>query len=287
MKRATIWTLAIVIILAIGGVFWGVKMNKGNQQQNQYQTAMNEGKQLAQKKKYDEAANRFDQAYQLKQTTEAKAYGDQARKLDRADSDGIAGDYDQAMTQAKQAGQVDHGYQVMTKEAHNLYETLEDVQDNYEHEIKPLYEQGQTAAKHHDYSQAIDDYQRILKLPYINFKYYAHAKKQAKNALAQAKRQKAAQKDEQKADKSKEAKTGDSGKAGTTGAGKMGDHTVNGKTVDASQIAAIRKQVGKLGYEPTSWSPQDLIDLYRQAASRGHKSISTISKSDVEKFLKP
>lgn len=68
-----------------------------------------------------------------------------------------------------------------------------------------------------------------------------------------------------------------------TGAGAMGDHKVNGKTVASSQISQLRKKVGSLGYDSSSWSPQDLIDLYRKS---GHSDPNQITKNDIKSYLK-
>lgn len=76
------------------------------------------------------------------------------------------------------------------------------------------------------------------------------------------------------------------GNAGKQGAGKMGDHTVNGKTVQDDTLAAIKKQLNALGFDANSWSPQDMIDLYRYANRNGTTSPEAITKDEVNAYLK-
>lgn len=76
------------------------------------------------------------------------------------------------------------------------------------------------------------------------------------------------------------------GNAGKQGAGKMGDHTVNGKEVDQETIENVKKKLKSLGYNPASWSPQDIINLYRYASNQGHDTPDKITKDDVNGYLK-
>lgn len=283
MKRSLIWTIVIIVLACLGGAFfWARQQNTKNTNDSQYASYLNSGKKAAQEKKYDQAASDFKNAYQIKHTVQARAYQRQANNLSDANSDGIAGEYDDAIQAAVKAKDNDNGYSVMNEAARDLKHTLLDVKDNYENEIKPIFNQASDNEDKGNYSEAIDNYKEVLKLPYVNYKFYAAPKKKAQNGID---RDRSAQKqnDEDKQDDAdKKAAKSDKHKAGA-----MGDHTVNGQTVTNSDIAALRKRVGQLGYEASSWSPQDLVDMFRQAASRGHNSPSEISKSDVESFLKP
>lgn len=78
----------------------------------------------------------------------------------------------------------------------------------------------------------------------------------------------------------------DTGNAGKQGAGKMGDHTVNGKTVQDDTLAAIKKQLNVLGFDANAWSPQDMINLYRYANQQGTTSPAAITKDEVNAYLK-
>ncbi|KRL87237.1 SpoIIIAH-like family protein [Lactobacillus kalixensis] len=77
----------------------------------------------------------------------------------------------------------------------------------------------------------------------------------------------------------------DTGNAGKQGVGKPGDHTVNGKTVDQDTIINMRDKLKSLGFNEQAWSPQDIIDLYRFATSRGHSDPDQLTKQDVEAYL--
>lgn len=78
----------------------------------------------------------------------------------------------------------------------------------------------------------------------------------------------------------------DTGNAGKHGEGKMGNHKVNGKTVQPSTLYQIGKRLNDIGYDANSWSPQDMIDLYRYAHQQGTTSPREITKTEVEHYLK-
>ena len=77
----------------------------------------------------------------------------------------------------------------------------------------------------------------------------------------------------------------DTGNAGKQGVGKPGDHTVNGKEVSQDTIINMKDKLKFLGYNPASWSPQDIIDLYRFATNRGHSDPDQLTKQDVQDYL--
>lgn len=79
--------------------------------------------------------------------------------------------------------------------------------------------------------------------------------------------------------------TGNAGKV-KNGAGAMGDHKVKGEEVTQPTIDAIKKRMDSLGYNSSAWSPQDVINMYRKAADNGHDSVDSITKEDIESYLK-
>lgn len=87
-------------------------------------------------------------------------------------------------------------------------------------------------------------------------------------------------------DHSSDSSSADTGNAGKTGAGKKEDQTVNGKKVDQDTIENIKSRLNQLGYNANSWSPQDIINLYRYASNQGHTDPEQISKHDIESYLK-
>lgn len=280
MKRFWIWLIALLALAGVGGGYWYSQQPWPVQTSDQYQTYLKNGQKAARQKHYAQASSAFRAAYRIKPTSYARTCKQQAQNLQAANRQGLAGNYDLAIS-ASQKAQAESGYAVMRQEAQNLEKTLKDVQDNYENEIKPLFNQASDNEDQGNYEEAIDNYRQILKLPYINYKFYGKWKRQAQDKI-QADKDQRQKTDRDQQDKGSQPKT----KKGHV-AGAMGNHQVNGKSVTNDQISQLRKRVGQLGYEPTSWSPQDLIDLYRQAASHGRNSISAITKKDVEDFLKP
>ena len=89
---------------------------------------------------------------------------------------------------------------------------------------------------------------------------------------------------EEKTQSSKQS-TGNAGKV-KKGAGAMGDHKVKGEEVTQPTIDAIKKRMDSLGYNSSAWSPQDVINMYRKAADNGHDSVDSITKEDIQSYLK-
>lgn len=292
MKKSTIWTIVAVVIIAIGGgVFYATQKANSNQVDASYNSAMQQGKDAVADKNYAKASSAFDKALGIKKTAQAKAYKGQADNMLSAISATKKGKYDDALTTVNNVVAANNGYATLTKQGRKLKTTIKDVQDNYENEIKPIFDNAKQAENGKQYLQAADQYQKVLDLPYINGQYYAKYKKQAKKGVD--KNKKLADENDNGAgaltrsyrSSSNSAKQNqDTGNAGKTGEGAVGNHKVHGKTVTNSQIIQLRKRVTKLGYDGMSFSPQDLIDLYRKS---GRSKPSKITKSDVAEYLKP
>lgn len=301
MKKTTIGIIAAVIILAIGGgAFYATKQSNNNQVTASYNKAITSGQKAVKAKNYATASDKFADALAIKKTTQAAAYKKQTDHMLSAIKTATAGKYAQALAQANSVINQNSGYQVLSSQGRQFKKAITEVQDNYEHEIKPLLTAAKEAMTKKQYQLASDHYQTVLDLPYINGKYYAKYQEQAQDKLKAA--QKAAKTDNGTSStqgygvKSSQSKTnnagntsnnsnvGQTGNAGKTGEGAMGNHKVHGKTVTANQIAQLRKHVTKLGFDGMSWSPQDLIDLYRNSKQT---SPNKITKNDVQKYLKP
>lgn len=294
MKKSTIWTIVAVVIIAIGGgVFYATQKSNSNQVDASYNSAMQQGKDAVADKNYSKASSAFDKALGIKKTAQAKAYKSQADNMLSAISATKDGKYDDALTNVNNVVTANNGYATLTKQGRKLKTTIKDVQDNYENEIKPIFDNAKQAENDKQYLQAIDQYQKVLDLPYINGQYYAKYKKQAKKGVDKNKKLAdendngagALTRSYRSSSNSNSAKQNqDTGNAGKTGEGAVGDHKVHGKTVTNNQISQLRKRVTKLGYDGMSFSPQDLIDLYRKS---GRSKPSKITKSDVADYLKP
>ncbi|MDO4912468.1 MAG: hypothetical protein Q3960_02815 [Lactobacillus sp.] len=283
MKKSTLIGIVVVIIAILCGGFYFISNQLSNNQiQARYTSAMSAGKSAVEQKDYDQAKSDFTKAYAIKNTDEASAYASQAGNMSDAESDIKEAQYDDAINELNAVIDQAHGYDVMVSQAKSLKRTINEVKDNYTNQIKPLLDKAQQAETDKDYSSEVDYFKQVLALPYINGKYYKEYKQEATNGLEQAQ---ALLKNQQKSKKTSSAEE-DTGTAGTTGAGAMGDHKVNGKTVKESTIDAIRKRITALGYDGSSWSPQDIIDLYRQAYANGHKTADSITADDINAWLK-
>lgn len=310
MKKSTIWSIIVVAVLALGGA--GVYFYSSQQKQSQEQAAnssysshMQAGKEAVKAKKYSQAADEFDQAYQAKATVQAKNYKAQAENL--ADSIKLAKTtvkYVSALNLAQKAQEQNGGYSVMTSQAKKLVKQLKAVKDNYDSEIKPLLNKAAKAMEDSDYDSAVSTYSRILDLPYINGAYYAKVRSNVKDLLkeAKSKQDESSSSSENSSSSSSDSSSKSSSKASSSsssaassassssnqaeGSGTSNNDKVGGSTVTSRDIQQIRTQLDNLGESTAGWSPQDLINLFNYAYQQGHTTIDSITKDDVEGYLK-
>lgn len=306
MKKSTILSIIVVAVLALGGA--GAYFYSSQQKQSQEQTAnssysshMQAGKEAVKAKKYSQAADEFDQAYQAKATAQAKNYQAQAENL--ADSVKLAKTtvkYASALNLAQKAQEQNGGYSVMTSQAKKLVKQLKAVKDNYDSEIKPLLNKAAKAMEDSDYDSAVSAYSSILDLPYINGAYYTKVRSDVKDLLKEAKSK---QEDSSSSSESsssasssksssKESSSSSSSAASSSssnqaeGSGTSNNDKVGGSTVTSRDVQQIRNQLDNLGESTAGWSPQDLINLFNYAYQQGHTTIDSITKDDVEGYLK-
>lgn len=306
MKKSTILSIIVVAVLALGGA--GVYFYSSQQKQSQEQTAnssysshMQAGKEAVKAKKYSQAADEFDQAYQAKATAQAKNYQAQAENL--ADSVKLAKTtvkYASALNLAQKAQEQNGGYSVMTSQAKKLVKQLKAVKDNYDSEIKPLLNKAAKAMEDSDYDSAVSAYSSILDLPYINGAYYAKVRSDVKDLLKEAKSKQedssssseSSSSDSSSKSSSKESSSSSSSAASSSssnqaeGSGTSNNDKVGGSTVTSRDVQQIRNQLDNLGESTAGWSPQDLINLFNYAYQQGHTTIDSITKDDVEGYLK-
>lgn len=310
MKKSTIWSIIVVAVLALGGA--GVYFYSSQQKQSQEQAAnssysshMQAGKEAVKAKKYSQAADEFDQAYQAKATVQAKNYQAQAENL--ADSIKLAKTtvkYVSSLNLAQKAQEQNGGYSVMTSQAKKLVKQLKAVKDNYDSEIKPLLNKAAKAMEDSDYDSAVSTYSRILDLPYINGAYYAKVRSNVKDLLkeAKSKQDESSSSSENSSSSSSDSSSKSSSKASSSsssaassassssnqaeGSGTSNNDKVGGSTVTSRDVQQIRTQLDNLGESTAGWSPQDLINLFNYAYQQGHTTIDSITKDDVEGYLK-
>lgn len=309
MKKSTIWSIVVVAVLALGGAgaYFYSSQHKQSQEQaasSSYSSHMQAGKEAVKAKKYSQAADEFDQAYQAKATAQAKNYQAQAENL--ADSVKLAKTtvkYASALNLAQKAQEQDGGYSVMTSQAKKLVKQLKAVKDNYDSEIKPLLNKAAKAMEDGDYDSAVSTYSSILDLPYINGAYYAKVRSNVKDLLKEAKSKQedassssesssSASSDSSSKSSSKESSSSSSSAASSSssnqaeGSGTSNNDKVGGSTVTSRDVQQIRTQLDNLGESTAGWSPQDLINLFNYAYQQGHTTIDSITKDDVEGYLK-
>lgn len=299
MKKSTLVAIATVIILAVlgGGIFFANRQAKQGRTNAAYNSAMTDGKTAVVQKHYDAAMAAFNQAYSIKATPLANIYASQAEHMATATADLKRGAYQLALSAIKRVLAPANGYSLLRQQARALKRSVLSAQDNYEHEIKPLMQNALKAENKGSYQAAVGYYQQVLALPYITGsayqRYLAEAKQGLKDAKSQANSNDASDSSssnsssssakntkKQKIARNKQPKTPVEGKGAAAG-----NQKVQGKTVDSSTVEAIRKQLNQLGFYANSWSPQDIINLYRQAAANGHTQPSQITAEDVRNWL--
>ncbi|MBW9308382.1 hypothetical protein EBB69_04995 [Lactobacillus delbrueckii] len=309
MKKSTIWSIVVVAVLALGGAsaYFYSSQQKQSQEQtasSSYSSHMQAGKEAVKAKKYSQAADEFDQAYQAKATAQAKNYQAQAENL--ADSVKLAKTtvkYDSALNLAQKAQERNGGYSVMTSQAKKLVKQLKAVKDNYDSEIKPLLNKAAKAMEDGDYDSAASTYSSILDLPYINGAYYAKVRSNVKDLLKEAKSKqedsssssessssssssKSSSKESSSSSSSAASSSASSSSNQAEGSGTSNNDKVGGSTVTSRDVQQIRTQLDNLGESTAGWSPQDLINLFNYAYQQGHTTIDSITKDDVEGYLK-
>ncbi|MCD5485575.1 hypothetical protein LOC07_04715 [Lactobacillus delbrueckii subsp. lactis] len=309
MKKSTIWSIIVVAVLALGGagVYFYSSQQKQSQEQmanSSYSSHMQAGKEAVKAKRYSQAADEFDQAYQAKATAQAKNYQAQAENL--ADSIKLAKTtvkYASALNLAQKAQEQNGGYSVMTSQAKKLVKQLKAVKDNYDSEIKPLLNKAAKAMEDGDYDSAVSTYSSILDLPYINGAYYAKVRSNVKDLLKEAKSKQedsssesssSSSSSDSSSSKASSSSSSSSSAASSSssssnraeGSGTSNNDKVGGSTVTSRDVQQIRTQLDNLGESTAGWSPQDLINLFNYAYQQGHTTIDSITKDDVEGYLK-
>lgn len=309
MKKSTIWSIIVVAVLALGGagVYFYSSQQKQSQEQmanSSYSSHMQAGKEAVKAKRYSQAADEFDQAYQAKATAQAKNYQAQAENL--ADSIKLAKTtvkYASALNLAQKAQEQNGGYSVMTSQAKKLVKQLKAVKDNYDSEIKPLLNKAAKAMEDGDYDSAVSTYSSILDLPYINGAYYTKVRSNVKDLLKEAKSKQedsssesssSSSSSDSSSSKASSSSSSSSSAASSSssssnraeGSGTSNNDKVGGSTVTSRDVQQIRTQLDKLGESTAGWSPQDLINLFNYAYQQGHTTIDSITKDDVEGYLK-
>ena len=273
-----------------------------NSNSSSYTALMAAGKKAAKAQNYDEAKEKFNQASKVKNTTEAKAYAEQAEQLDKAKTSINSYDYENSLSNLNSAIGQKSGYSVMTDQAKKLYGIAEEVQNNLDNELTPLYKKAQSALDHQDYDQAQEYATEILSQPYLDGQYkeyYTDIRTKAQSILEKAKNQSndssnstnssKSSKDEESSSSEQDSSSSSSSEDTTSSSSSSettSDDTVDGQAVTSRTINQVRAKLDDIGANTSSWSDQDVINFMKSAADNGHTTIDSYTQNDVDSYNK-
>lgn len=272
-----------------------------NSNSDSYTALMSAGKKAAKAQNYDEAKEKFDQASKIKNTTEAKAYAEQAEQLDKAKTSINSYNYENSLSNLNSAIGQKGGYSVMTEQAKKLYGIAEEVQNNLDNELTPLYKKAQNALDNQDYDQAQEYATEILSQPYLDGQYkeyYTDIRTKAQNILEKAKKQSDESTDSSKSSKDKESSKSSNDESSTSSSSSedtnssssssesSSSDTIDGQAVTSRTINQVRAKLDDIGANTSSWSDQDVINFMKSAADNGHTTIDSYTQSDVDSYNK-
>lgn len=272
-----------------------------NSNSDSYTALMSAGKKAAKAQNYDEAKEKFDQASKIKNTTEAKAYAEQAEQLDKAKTSINSYNYENSLSNLNSAIGQKGGYSVMTEQAKKLYGIAEEVQNNLDNELTPLYKKAQNALDNQDYDQAQEYATEILSQPYLDGQYkeyYTDIRTKAQNILEKAKNQSDESTDSSKSSKDEESSKSSNDESSTSSSSSedtnssssssesSSSDTIDGQAVTSRTINQVRAKLDDIGANTSSWSDQDVINFMKSAADNGHTTIDSYTQSDVDSYNK-
>ncbi|TVV07118.1 hypothetical protein FOF68_06665 [Lactobacillus jensenii] len=293
MKKINLFiSIVAVIIVAAGGfLFYSNKSQSTNTSisaSSPYTQAMASGKENVKNEKYDAAASDFNKAYDLKHTAKAKAYANQAENMSDAITYGKRAKYTASLNSINKVINEENGYDVLISKAQTLKKVIKTAYNNYKTTIQPLLEAAQEAERKQNFQLAINNYEQVLELPYINDRYYQAIKSNTEDKLNKDKALLKKQSSSSSSSSSMQSSSSSSSNSNSKMNGEFsGNRTVDGKNVSSATQSEIRNRLNSLGYNASPWSPQNIINLYRYAFAQGHKTPDSITKSDVENYLKP
>lgn len=272
----------VVALVAIIGIALAVNANntaKQNKLDDQYEAAMNAGKDAVDAKDYLRASKYFDRAEDYRDNdAKAESYGNQAENF--ADAMDEISDYEFKSADKKLSEVLSEpdGYSVMNTQARKLQAKISEVVYNIDNEIQPLLDQAETYEDSDEYSSAVKAYDQVLALDYIDGKYYKKIKKEVTSDRAEAATK--ANRQTTDDDNNDADDNDDDNREGAT----ADDKQVNGQEITAQMVSDARKQLTALGEQQAFYSDLDVMKVIKIAAANGH---STITKEDVAEFLKP
>lgn len=272
---------AVVVVIGIALAVNANNTAKKNQLADQYNTAMNAGKDAVDAKEYSRAAKYFERAENYREDdVKAEAYGNQAESFAEAMDEINDYKFDSANDKLSDVLSEPDGYSVMNTQARKLQAKVAEVLDNIENEIQPLIDQAESNEDSDKYAEAVELYDQVIALDYINGKYYKKVLREVKSSRAKAAAAQANSSSNASSDSEQPTDQNEPHGEGAT----EDDRQVNGKQITPEMIADARKQLTALGETSAFYSDLDVMRVIKIAAENGH---STITKEDIAEYLKP
>lgn len=309
MKKSKLWiaTVALFTMFTVAGCS---SQAGSSNNQSTYTALMSAGKKAVKAKNYKKAQEKFAAANKEKNTKESKAYAEQAEQLDKASNSIDKYNYNSSLTQLTKAIGQRNGYSVMTSQAKKLYNTVDEVQNNLDNELTPLYRKAQAAFEDENYDKAEDYATQVLSMPYLDGQYkdyYEDIRQDAERLLDKAKNKNG---DSNEADTNKKSDSDDksssssssedvdsnsssssSDESSSSDSSSSSSDTsssdsmmVDGQAVTANTIAQARAKLNDIGADTSNWSDQDVVNFMQSASNNGHTTIDSYTQSDVENY---
>lgn len=310
MKKSKLWiaTVALFTMFTVAGCS---SQAGSSNSQSTYAALMSAGKKAVKAQNYKKAQEKFAAANKEKNTKESKAYAEQAEQLDKASTSIDKYNYNSSLTQLTKAiGQKD-GYSLMTSQAKKLYNTVDEVQNNLDNELTPLYRKAQSALESEDYDKAEDYATQVLSMPYLDGQYkdyYEDIRENAERLLDKAKSKnndssnetdtnknnsddKSSSKsssssedvDSSSSSSSDESSSNDSSSSSSSDSSSS-SMMVDGQAVTANTIAQVRAKLNDIGADTSNWSDQDVVNFMQSASNNGHTTIDSYTQNDVDNY---
>ena len=312
MKKSKLWiaTVALFTMFTVAGC--SSQAGSSNSSQSTYTALMSAGKKAVKAKNYKKAQEKFAAANKEKNTKESKAYAEQAEQLEKASNSIDKYNYNSSLTELTKAIGQRNGYSLMTSQAKKLYNTVDEVQNNLDNELTPLYRKAQAAFESEDYDKAENYATQVLSMPYLDGQYkdyYNDIRQDAERLLDKAKCKNG---DSNEADTNKKSDSDDKSssksssssedvdssssssddKSSSDSSSKSSDSSssssdsmmVDGQAITANTIAQARAKLNDIGADTSNWSDQDVVNFMQSASNNGHTTIDSYTQSDVENY---
>lgn len=312
MKKSKLWiaTVALFTMFTVAGCS---SQAGSSNNQSTYTALMSAGKKAVKAKNYKKAQEKFAAANKEKNTKESKAYAEQAEQLNKAANSIDKYNYNSSLTELTKAIGQRNGYSVMTNQAKKLYNTVDEVQNNLDNELTPLYRKALAAYEDGDYDKAENYATQVLSMPYLDGQYkdyYEDIRSDSERLLDKAKNKngdsnetdtnkkndsddksssKSSSKDvdtnsSSSSDKDSSSSSSSSEDSSSSESSSSDSMMVDGQAVTSNTIAQARAKLNDIGADTSNWSDQDVVNFMQSASNNGHTTIDSYTQSDVENY---